>query len=230
MRVDRSNDFPGLVVDEGGQGARDWPKHERMRLLAVGAPAAFATFGLFWAMQAAIQVDDFTPPEASSRQLVKIALPEHTDPEEPRVRKPVKPIEAKQPPPAPELTAPSTETTVPVFQASWSSPSTESIRSIRTFVPTPVAISERNAQPIAPPVLAYPRRALERGIEGQCEVSFDVSLKGQPYNIQPLCSDDIFNREAKRAIENVSFMPRIRRGQAVERRNVVYPLEFRIND
>ena len=36
----------------------------------------------------------------------------------------------------------------------------------------------------------------------------------------------MLKREAERAVSRVEFAPKIIRGQAAERRNVVYPLEF----
>ena len=76
----------------------------------------------------------------------------------------------------------------------------------------------------------YPSRAAERGIEGSCEVRFDVDTRGRPYNVQATCTDSIFKREAERAVGRVEFAPKIVRGQAAERRNVVYPLEFTLQD
>jgi protein TonB len=40
----------------------------------------------------------------------------------------------------------------------------------------------------------------------------------------------VFKSEAERAVSKVEFAPKIVRGKAVERRNVVYPLEFNISE
>ncbi|MCI4645428.1 MAG: energy transducer TonB, partial [Hyphomonadaceae bacterium] len=66
----------------------------------------------------------------------------------------------------------------------------------------------------------------ERGIEGSCEVRFDVNARGEPFNVEAVCTDSVFRREAERAVSRVRFAPKIVRGQALERRNVVYPIEF----
>ena len=68
--------------------------------------------------------------------------------------------------------------------------------------------------------------AAERGIEGSCDVRFDVDTRGKPYNVEADCTDRVFKREAERAVSRVEFAPKIIRGQAAERRNVVYPLQF----
>ncbi|HAW53392.1 MAG TPA: energy transducer TonB, partial [Hyphomonas sp.] len=44
------------------------------------------------------------------------------------------------------------------------------------------------------------------------------------------CTDSVFKREAERAVSKVEFAPKIIRGKAAERRNVVYPLEFKLAD
>ncbi|MBR9834458.1 MAG: TonB family protein, partial [Alphaproteobacteria bacterium] len=94
----------------------------------------------------------------------------------------------------------------------------------------PVAISDRDAQPIRPPLPTYPTRAAERGVEGSCDVRFDVDTRGRPYNVQATCTDNVFKREAERAVSRVEFAPKIVRGAAAERKNVVYPLEFKLSN
>ena len=57
---------------------------------------------------------------------------------------------------------------------------------------------------------------------------FDVDTRGKPYNVQATCTDSVFKSEAERSVGRVEFAPKIVRGKPVERRNVVYPLEFNI--
>ncbi|MDJ0920628.1 MAG: TonB family protein [Henriciella sp.] len=207
----------------------NWKRADRFRFVAVGLPAAAATLGLFWAMQKAIQVDQVSLPTAEAHRLVRIALPEIRDTAPNHSREPARLLEANQPPPPPKYSARKSVDTTPTQPIEWTAPEPDFTRSFANFVPEPIVISERRAEPIAPPVVTYPNTAITRGLEGDCEVTFDVSAKGQPFNVQPVCTHSVFEREAKRAIQNVSFMPRIRRGQAVERRGVVYPLEFRLS-
>jgi protein TonB len=87
-------------------------------------------------------------------------------------------------------------------------------------------VPDEDVRPISPPVLVYPAKAAQRLIEGTCDVRMDVSPRGEPFNIQPNCSHNVFNSEATRAMSRVQFRPKIYRGQAVERRNVIYPLVF----
>jgi len=92
----------------------------------------------------------------------------------------------------------------------------------------PVAIANGEVLPISPPIVVYPPKAIDRGLNGECTVAMDVSAKGRPYNVAATCSDSIFEREAVRAVSRVEFRPKIVDGQAVERRNVVYPLVFKL--
>ena len=93
-------------------------------------------------------------------------------------------------------------------------------------LPTPKI--EGDAQPIRPPTPSFPQRAAERGIEGSCDVRFDVDTRGRPYNVSATCTNDMFKSEAERAVARVEFAPKIIRGKAAERKNVVYPLEFKL--
>ncbi|MEO0549923.1 MAG: TonB family protein [Pseudomonadota bacterium] len=207
-----------------------WVTDSAKRFAIVGIPAAFTTFALFLGMTVAIETDGYTAPEVEPRELIKIALPKEIH-ETIFTRDPA-PVrqETVQPPALPKQRPISTATTLPLDYTDWL-PSTDLNPDIvKTVVQTPAAIGERIAQPIAPPIVVYPPRAIDRGIEGTCEVMFDVSLQGQPFNVKPACTDRVFEREAKRAIEKVSFMPHIRDGQPVERRAVVYPIEFKLDD
>jgi len=63
----------------------------------------------------------------------------------------------------------------------------------------------------------YPRRALERGIEGYCVVSFTITTQGTTKDIQVVEStSSIFERSSRRAAERLKYKPRIIDGVAVE--------------
>lgn len=86
-----------------------------------------------------------------------------------------------------------------------------------------------DVMPLSPPNPTYPKRALQRGKTGQCDVHFDVSSTGKPINIEADCTSKLFTRTAERAIADVRYAPLIYDGQAYARRNIRYPLEFRIS-
>ena len=182
------------------------------RLLVGVAIAIPIVYLLFIVMSQLISVKEVNLEKGEQRVLTAIT-PQQQD-SEVRTRQRSKPKRidsAKKPPPI-----------------EGAAPTELNLGRMQSLAIDPVAISDRDAQPIRPPVPTYPQRAAERGIEGSCEVRFDVDTRGKPYNIQATCTDSVFTREAERAVGRVEFAPKIVRGKAAERRNVVYPLEFKL--
>lgn len=130
------------------------------------------------------------------------------------------------PPPPPRLSSSRSDVNLPTPQIQGAAPANVEIGNVSGFALDAVVVSDRDAQPIRPPVPSYPTRAAERGIEGNCDVRFDVDERGRPFNIEATCTDSVFVREAERAVSRVEFAPKIVRGQAVRRVNVVYPISF----
>jgi protein TonB len=63
----------------------------------------------------------------------------------------------------------------------------------------------------------YPRRALQRGIEGYVVVTFTITTQGLTRDVVVVEStDSIFDRSAVRAAERLKYKPRIIDGRAVE--------------
>ncbi|MEX1252048.1 MAG: TonB family protein [Hyphomonas sp.] len=192
---------------------------------AIAAPIAIAIFLL---MSALISVDEITLNTKETRTLSAIT-PQSQD-SDVRTRQRAKPqrIESSaKPPPPPRQSATKSSINLPTPRIEGAVPSLDLGR-MKSIAIDPVAVSDRDAQPIRPPTPSYPQRAQERGTSGTCDVRFDVDTRGKPYNVQATCSDSVFKTEAERAVGRVEFAPKIVRGKAVERRNVVYPLEFNI--
>jgi len=89
-------------------------------------------------------------------------------------------------------------------------------------------ISDRDAQPITLPHPEYPQKAQTEMRSGKCEVHLDVTVDGIPINIEAICTDPVFIESAETAMVDVVFAPKIVDGQPVQRKGVVYPLEYRI--
>jgi protein TonB len=199
------------------------------RLLVGVAIAIPIVYLLFIVMSQLISVKEVNLEKGEQRVLTAIT-PQQQD-SEVRTRQRSKPKRidsAKKPPPPPKVSATKSNINLPTPQIEGAAPTELNLGRMQSLAIDPVAISDRDAQPIRPPVPTYPQRAAERGIEGSCEVRFDVDTRGKPYNIQATCSDSVFKREAERAVSRVEFAPKIVRGKAAERRNVVYPLEFKL--
>ncbi len=199
------------------------------RLLVGVAIAIPIVYLLFIIMNQLISVKEVNLEKGEQRVLTAIT-PQQQD-SEVRTRQRSKPKRidsAQKPPPPPKVSATKSNINLPTPQIEGAAPTDLNLGRMQSLAIDPVAISDRDAQPIRPPVPTYPQRAAERGIEGSCEVRFDVDTRGKPYNIQANCSDNVFKREAERAVGRVEFAPKIVRGKAAERRNVVYPLEFKL--
>ena len=91
-------------------------------------------------------------------------------------------------------------------------------------------VSDRDAQPLVRLEPSYPMRAQERGIEGTCEFTFDVTAEGTPTNIRFTDCPSVFRREAQRAVERWRYEPKIVDGRAEPRRNVESSFSFEFND
>jgi len=199
--------------------------------LLIGVPlAAIVVFGLFTFMYKMINQDYEQPEDVEQRVLERITPSEEDTEVRTRQRnKPRKLDTADKPPPPPKMSATRSDIDLPTPNIQGSAPTELNVERLDSLAIDPVAISDRDAQPIRPPVPTYPQRAAERGIEGSCDVRFDVDTRGRPYNVEANCTDSVFKREAERAVNRVEFAPKIVRGQPAERRNVVYPLEFQLD-
>ncbi|NBC21039.1 MAG: TonB family protein [Alphaproteobacteria bacterium] len=201
--------------------------------LVVAIPIAFAVvwFLFAWFMPFVISQDFEEPDQGPMRTLEAITPQEETQEVRRTQRsKPQKLASANKPPPPPKLSSSKSDIDLPTPNIQGAAPQELNFDRMQSLAIDPVAVSDRDAQPIRPPMPTYPRRAAERGIEGSCEVRFDVNPRGKPYNVKATCTDSVFRREAVRAVERVEFAPKIIRGKAAERKNVVYPLEFQLED
>ena len=84
--------------------------------------------------------------------------------------------------------------------------------------------------PIKRSVPVYPRKALQRRIEGFVLLSFDIDRQGKPTNIkiEDAQPRNIFNREALKALRKWSYTPLVINGEAQERTGQQVKLEFKI--
>ncbi len=184
---------------------------------------------IFLIMNRLISVEEIQVPDGETRTLSAITPQQQDSEARSRSRQAPKRIEsAQRPPPPPRASATRSDINLPTPRIDGAVPQNLDLGRMQALAIDPVAVSDRDAQPIRPPAPSFPQRAAERGLSGSCEVRFDVDTRGRPYNVQATCTDNIFKSEAERSVSRVEFAPKIVRGQAVERRNVVYPLEFKL--
>lgn len=200
-----------------------------MRLLVGVVIAIPIVVVIFLLMNQLISVDEIELPEGETRVLAAITPQKQDSEVRTRSRSQPKRIDAAQkPPPPPKQSATKSSINLPTPKIDGAVPQNLDLGRMNSLAIDPVAVSDRDAQPIRPPTPSFPQRAAERGISGSCDVRFDVDTRGKPYNISATCTDNVFKSEAERSVSRVEFAPKIVRGKAVERRNVVYPLEFNI--
>jgi protein TonB len=200
-----------------------------MRILVATFIAIPIVLIIFFVMNMLISVKEIKLTSGEQRVLAAIT-PQQQD-SEARTRQRAKPQRidsAQKPPPPPKQSATKSSINLPTPKIDGAVPQNLDLGQMKSLAIDPVAVSDRDAQPIRPPTPSFPQRAAERGISGSCDVRFDVDTRGKPYNVQATCTDNVFKAEAERAVSRVEFAPKIVRGKAVERRNVVYPLEFNI--
>ncbi len=200
-----------------------------MRILIATAIAIPIVLAIFFLMNALISVKELNLETGEQRVLAAITPQKQDSDVRTRLRaKPQRIEAAAKPPPPPKQSATKSSINLPTPRIDGAVPQNLDLGRMKSLAIDPVAVSDRDAQPIRPPTPSYPQRAQERGLSGSCDVRFDVDTRGKPYNVSATCTDSVFKTEAERAVGRVEFAPKIVRGKAVERRNVVYPLEFNI--
>ena len=132
-----------------------------------------------------------------------------------------------RPPPPPVLSMVA-NVGVPVGNLAPVSPDVPRSRLDGMIAPSVAVFGTRIVQPLSPPVVVYPDSAAREGLEGDCEVHLNVDIRGNPFDVEAICTDRVFERAARRAVERVQFAPRIEDGRPVEQHGVVYPMEFRM--
>lgn len=198
--------------------------------LIIGIPiAAIVTFGLFMLMQVLI----FTDSEFEDEEREEIQIDIRPEVEELARQRNVdiRDVDQVQPPPPP-----------PQIERQRAQQPTEGLSTIVGEIPrfeapqlnsqnVNFSVSDRDAQPLVRIEPQYPPRALERGVEGTCNVRFDVTPDGTPTNIQILqCSSSLFDSAARRAVERWRYNPKVVDGVPVSRTGVETQFVFQLND
>ena len=86
-------------------------------------------------------------------------------------------------------------------------------------------------QPISKKPPAYPRRALDRGLEGDCTVSYTVNQDGRvtdPEVVDGACDSPLFERPSVAAAKSFRYQPRTINGQRVAVSDVRNTFRYRI--
>ncbi|MAM70564.1 MAG: hypothetical protein CMP91_05410 [Gammaproteobacteria bacterium] len=188
---------------------------------------AVITFSLFYLMQYLISQGVSEPVSGESIRIADITIPEmelEVQRVEPRPQEPDIPEEA---PDLPDLEAETMDMTGESLNVSRVEVELGDINSN-----VAVGINDTEMLPIVTVQPVYPNRALARGIEGWCLVSFTVTENGTV--IDPVVVDadppDTFNNSSLRAVTRFKFNPRVEDGVAVPVEGVQYLFRFNVDE
>lgn len=199
------------------------PSQPGTKMASALLSASAITFLLFAAMQQLITADNMSRPAAVSYKPVQLYdLPKDTPPD---IRQPP----PKMPPPQvrdlpkPELPAndviqvgPDTIGIAPVDLPANSGPDTNWGK------------GDRGATPLVRVEPRYPITAARDGITGWVQLSFTIDKSGAVTDVQVLSAEpeNVFNREAMRALKRWKYQPKIVDGVAVSQPNMQVQLDF----
>lgn len=189
-----------------------------VRLAGAGGLAVATTFGLIFTMHLLIEANMTEPDDEEQIKVADIVMPEQKIETQYDTSKPDKPDEPETPPPEmpePEFDDPNLDNTI-----NMSAPRANasiSVGGIGGFA------SEGDYLPIVKVAPQYPRRALQRGIEGYAIVEYTVTKNGSvrdPRVVEAYTSKGnpttIFNSAAMKSALKYKYKPRVVDGQPIE--------------
>jgi protein TonB len=201
-----------------------------LRILLSLVLAAGVTFGLLFTMQYLIATADRSLDEDAAGHMVDFVRVKRDEQIKRKQRKPEKPPQPKQPPPEP-----------PPPEMDDATPEAEKLSVAAIDVDTDInmtsggiSLTPGDAEylPIVKVAPVYPRRALQRGIEGWVLLEFTVSKQGTVKDIRVVDSEPkskIFHRAAVKAAAKFKYKPRTEDGKPIEvpgvRNRIVFRME-----
>ena len=228
----RINSVLGSIpLADGGRVSTISLKSDPGRLAMAALPAAAITAGLFALMNVLIHVEEIRLDTVPQRILGPIVFDADliSEPVLPD-RLPPKQIEVITPPPIPKVQMTKGEVGLPPIMNIGQVPSRTPVGSLGSIMTSASPMIDRTAVPVRPPMPTYPRQMAAGNMEGECLVKFNLTARGNPFDVSAECTPQGFESEARRAVEKAEFLPRILKGRAIETRGLSYPLEFRLNE
>ena len=192
-----------------------------------GLPAAAAvTLGLGVIMAGLIRHDGPPPTEGERIIMAEInAIPDDIIPDRNRDLPILRIVDTPPPPPIIDVQT-ATLPSEPIAKLPGDVPPFIKPKIIRTALN--LTISDEDAKPIVRVPPTMPPRAQR---SGQCQMQFDVSAEGQPFNVVARsCSENLFERNSIRSVQNWKYKPKIDNGRPVARRGVRTTIRFTLKD
>ncbi len=195
--------------------------------LLIGAALGFAvTFGLLFLMQQLIHNDFVALDEGKAHKIADIQMGNTDIETKVEERKPEKPEEAEEPPPPMEQVA--LQDTIADMDALNIAPSLKGAGDLNKG--PGLSASDGEYLPMVKVQPQYPRRALSRGVEGYCIVSYTVTKTGATRD--PVAIDcqpkGMFERASVKAAMKFKYKPRVENGQPLEVPNVKNKFTYKL--
>lgn len=199
--------------------------------MALGAILGImVTAGLFWTMSYLIKSTNANLDDSGMSNIVDFVRLKRDESIQRRQLKPEKPPPPIAPPEQP-----------PTPQLDSLNPNAEKIAISAVPVETDIEMSggfslgvgEGDYLPIVKVAPIYPQRALSRGIEGYCVVSYTVTRNGtirDPFVVPGQCTSSMFESASVQASLKFKYKPRVMDGQAVEVPGVQNKFTFEIEE
>lgn len=202
-----------------------------MRYVISFALALLVAFALVFTMHYLIASADRSLDESGVAHVVDFVRVKRDETVRQRQRKPEKPPPPKEPPPEP-----------PPPDMDQADPTAEKISVAAMSVDTDIEMTsggialapgDSEYLPVVKVAPVYPRRALQRGIEGWVLLEFTVTKQGGTKDIIVVSSEpksSIFHSSAKRAATKFKYKPRTEDGQPIEVHGVRNKIIFQLED
>jgi protein TonB len=199
------------------------------RIVVALVLAAIITLGLFFLMQSLIQSGGSAltdPPRGSVLDFVRVKQDEQVEQKE---RKPEKPPKPQEPPP--QMETPQMESATPDGQASGLDFSADVGSDMALDGGLALESGDGEYVPITKVAAVYPRRALQRGIQGYVIVEFTVTKTGavrDPIVVEAE-PEGIFEQAALDSVVKFKYKPRVINGEPTEVSGVQNRVTFQID-
>jgi protein TonB len=197
-----------------------------LRVIPAGLLAFAVTFGLVYIMQYLIATGEAAFSEDKSLNFLEFVRVKQEEVVETKERKPEKPPEPQTPPPqAPRPQLDPTDATISVSNVSASISNAE----VGGLGGLGLGTSDGEYLPIVKVAPIYPRRALQRGLEGYVIVEFTVTRQGTVKDVVVIESTStVFDRAATEAAAKFKYKPRIVNGEPIEVPGVRNQITFKL--
>ncbi|MCF2948277.1 energy transducer TonB [Paraglaciecola aquimarina] len=190
--------------------------------------AGIVTLGLFFLMQSLIQSGGSALTDAPKGSVLDFVRVKKEEAIQKKDRKPKKPPKPKEPPP--DMAPPQMDSPSPDNATAGMDFGADVAADVSLDGGLALDSGDGEYLPIVRVAAVYPRRALQRGIEGYVDVTFTVSKLGSVKDPKVLQAspEGIFEQAALDATLKYKYKPRVVNGEAMEVSGVEVRVTFEI--